>query len=87
MEDVLVNEEEGKDYLDSLHMNSTLITWKYEAHPTLTKDTQKRIDSELNTNILIDAFILPHYDPKFPNKLCLSRKKMSKIDFVIKFLK
>lgn len=87
MEDVAINDEEGDNYLDSLHMNSTLVSFKFEHHPELSHDTLSRIAAELNTNILIDALIIPNYDVYYSSKLNLSHKSMKKIDFVIKFLK
>lgn len=87
MEDVAINDEEGDNYLDSLHMNSTLTSFKFERHPNLSRDTLSRIEAELNTNTLINALILPNYNFEYPSKLDLSSKSMKKIDFVIKFLK
>lgn len=87
MNDVVINEEEGKNFLDSFHMNCTIISWNYEQHPSLKKDTYERIEAELTVNTLIDALVQPYYQSNHPSMLDLSNKKLAKTESIIKFLK
>lgn len=47
-----LNEEEAANYIDALHMNSTLIEFIFDQHPTLADETINRIKKELNVNTL-----------------------------------
>lgn len=87
MDDFEINNEEGKNYVDSLHMNCTLTSFKFEQHPSLTVDTIRNIEKELFINTTVDGLILPHYSPEHPSLLDLSLKHIAKVDFIIKFLK
>lgn len=87
MDDFEINNDEGKNYVDSLHMNWTLTTFKFEQHPSLKLETIRDIEKELNINTTVDGLILPHYNFDHPSLLDLSLKHISKVDFIIKFLK
>jgi hypothetical protein len=87
MDDCEIDNEEGQNYVDSIHMNSTLSTFRFEQHPSLTQETIKSIETELGINTTVDCLIMPHYNFDHPSQIDLSHKHISKVDFIIKFLK
>lgn len=87
MSDVIINDEEGINFLDSFHMNSTIVSWEYEQHPSLKKETMKKIEQELVLNTIIESQILPEYNHDHPSNLSLKGKELSSVEGVIKFIK
>ncbi|CAI2367823.1 unnamed protein product [Moneuplotes crassus] len=87
MNDVIINEEEGINFLDSFHMNSTIISWEYEQHPSLTKETIDKIEKELSVNKIIHSLIIENYDFDHPSNLSLHNMDLSNAESIIKFLK
>lgn len=86
MEDTELNEDEARNYLDSLHMNASIIDFAYTPGENLSKETRNNISKELNVNTLIEALILPHYSYEHPHELVLSHQSLRKVDFIVKFI-
>jgi len=87
MNDCIINEEESRNYLDALHMNSTIVQMKFQNSNDLTNMTLRRFETEIQMNTLIDALILPSFDYEHPSQLDMSKKLVSSLEHVVKYLK